>query len=129
MVARLVAPDWGSRKRKHQERAPFVVTRNESPLQRRSAISTRPDEGGFTLSISVAVRTFPAIVLRDARGTQSHRMYADDRGHPHTEATEITGKINGDVSRRCPSAFRAPDYESGGREFESLRARQVSCIP
>jgi hypothetical protein len=25
---------------------------------------------------------------------------------------------------RCPaSAFRAPDYESGGQEFESLRAR------
>src|SRR3954464_3019889 len=99
MVARLVAPDWESRKRKHQERAPFVVTRNESPLQRRSAISTRPDEGGFTLSISVAVRTFPAIVLRDARGTQSHRMYTDDGGHPQPEVTDISSKINGEVGR------------------------------
>ena len=27
-----------------------------------------------------------------------------------------------------PSDYRAPDYESGGQEFESLRARQYNQI-
>jgi len=45
MLARSVRRDTGSRNRKVQERTPPAVTRNSSPVQRRSAHSDRPFAG------------------------------------------------------------------------------------
>jgi hypothetical protein len=41
--------------------------------------------------------------------------------------TGSAGQLTNGVSHSTPSlAEKAPDYESGGQEFESLRARQIN---